>query len=197
MKRNSHIRIAILGGSFDPPTYGHLSMAKFALYRMGFDEVWLMPAYRHTFDKQMSDFDHRLKMCYLLSEDDRIVPSDFQKTHDCDSSTLSLFKLLRKKFKKHDFYMIIGSDNANVIHKWINYEELIKKVPFVVMERKGQELNADVTWCLKNPHIYVKNLKAEEISSTIVRNAIKTGEPITKFTNSHIIKYIKKNNLYI
>ena len=36
------MKIAVLGGSFDPVHAGHLQIAKEAL-KMGMDEVWLMP----------------------------------------------------------------------------------------------------------------------------------------------------------
>ena len=43
--RNSMFRrrIGILGGSFDPPTIGHLQLASQTLNLLGFDEVWLIP----------------------------------------------------------------------------------------------------------------------------------------------------------
>lgn len=199
MKNKQPERIAIFGGAFDPPTFGHLSIANYLIQRMGFDEVWLMPAYRHTFPKNMTEFQHRFNMCKLLVNDERIKVSDYQYIHDLDSSTLNLFIVLRKEFrKKKEFFMVIGSDNANVIHKWINYEQLLEKVPFIVFERKGQELKEDTIWCLFEPHIFVKHLKQEkEFSSTIVREAIKKEEPIKKYVPKNIIKYIKKNKLYV
>jgi nicotinate-nucleotide adenylyltransferase len=93
--------------------------------------------------------------------------------------------------------MVIGSDNANVIHKWINYEQLLEKVPFIVFERKGQELKEDTIWCLFDPHIFVKYLNQEEYSSTRVRSAIKNGESIKKYVPENVAKYIKKNKLYV
>ena len=38
------MKIAVLGGSFDPVHAGHMQIAKEAL-KMGMDEVWLMPTH--------------------------------------------------------------------------------------------------------------------------------------------------------
>ena len=39
------MRIAILGGSFDPIHLGHLQIAKTALKKLAIDEVWFMPTF--------------------------------------------------------------------------------------------------------------------------------------------------------
>lgn len=194
--KKKRTRVAIFGGSFDPPTIGHLTIVKYLIDRMGFDEVWLMPAYRHTFDKDLSEFEHRFNMCKLLIDNPKVKVSDFQYVNDCDSSTLNLFKALRKKYKDLDFYMIIGSDNANVIQKWINYEELIRTVPFIVLERAKQELLPNVKWCLNEPHIYVKDFKNFPICSTLVRLKVKNDQSVEGLINPEIIEYVKKHNLY-
>ena len=38
------MRIAVLGGSFDPIHKGHIQIAKMALKKMRIDQVWFMPA---------------------------------------------------------------------------------------------------------------------------------------------------------
>lgn len=43
LKNVRRSRIGILGGSFDPPTIGHMQLASETLNLLGFDEVWLVP----------------------------------------------------------------------------------------------------------------------------------------------------------
>jgi len=193
---NPKNRIAVLGGSFDPPTLGHLKIAEYLVDCMKFDEVWVIPAYTHTFEKDLSEFHHRINMCRLIFRDKRFIVSDFQKTRKCDSSTLNLFRLLEKEYPNNDFYMTIGTDNANNIHKWINYKQVITDIKFVVIERRNQELQNNIKWCLNPPHIYIKSFDIDEISSTLTRNAIKKREYPHKFTSNYILHYIEENNLY-
>ena len=45
------MKIAILGGAFDPPHTGHLIVAEQIREYLKLDEVWLMPVYSHPFSK--------------------------------------------------------------------------------------------------------------------------------------------------
>jgi len=70
-----------------------------------------------------------------------------------------------------DIYFVIGMDNANNLHEWINYEQLKKTVKFVVVPRKGVNRDASVNWYLKEPHLYLDGAKINipDTSSTEVR----------------------------
>ena len=59
--------VALLGGSFNPPHVAHLMAAYWALATQGVSEVWLLPAYRHPFGKQLEPFEDRLRMCRLAA----------------------------------------------------------------------------------------------------------------------------------
>ena len=57
------MRIALLGGSFNPPHIGHILNACYVLGAHRVDAVWFMPVYRHAFDKRLAPFDARVAMC--------------------------------------------------------------------------------------------------------------------------------------
>ena len=60
-------RIAIFGGSFNPPHVAHQLVALYVLETQPVDELWLVPAYAHPFGKQLVDFEHRVAMCELAA----------------------------------------------------------------------------------------------------------------------------------
>src|SRR5690606_7304538 len=62
-------RVALLGGSFNPPHVGHLLAAHYVRATQGVDEVWLMPSHNHPFGKALTPFVHRLGMCEVLCKD--------------------------------------------------------------------------------------------------------------------------------
>jgi cytidyltransferase-like protein len=74
------VKVAILGGAFDPIHNGHIQVAKFVLNTSTtFDEVWLMPAYNHMSGKNMLPAKHRIKMCELAAKaDGRIKVFDYE-----------------------------------------------------------------------------------------------------------------------
>lgn len=191
-------RIAIFGGAFDPPTLGHTLLAKCVINRLGFDEVWMMPSFQHPFGKHMSEFEHRMAMCLIaVSDMDRVDVTHYEAYQKVDG-TLSLFKKLQKSYPENQFYFVIGLDNANMIDQWINPEELIKKVPFVVVYRQGYEIKPNITWYRKEPHIFVETCDVMEISSTVIRAAIKNNDTktLSKGLNKNVLKYIKHHKLY-
>jgi len=200
-------KVAILGGGFDPITNGHIQLAQFVLNTSGeFDEVWLMPAYNHMYNKKMVSPEHRLNMCELASQiDGRIKVFNYEIENELAGETFNLFKRLKTETElneKYNFSMIIGLDNANTFNKWVNYEELERMVRFVVVPRKGVERDMNIDWYLKEPHIFLNNeTNIEKVSSTLVRSIL-VGDNSDKYDNLKgllnptVIEYIRDNKLY-
>ena len=197
------VKVAILGGAFNPVTKSHIQLAQFVLNTTGeFDEVWLMPAYNHMFNKQMESPEDRLEMCRLATQiDGRIKVFDYEIKHELAGETYNLFKRLKQDEElnnKYNFSMIIGIDNANFFHKWVNFQELERMVRFVVVDRKGFERDESVDWYLQQPHIYLNNEgHVMEGSSTLVRNLLKTeNKDVENYIDYKVLNFIKNNNLY-
>ena len=196
-------KVAIFGGAFNPITIGHIQTAQFVLNTSGeFDEVWLMPANKHMGNKNMVSPEHRINMCELASNiDGRIKVFDYEVKNNLAGETFNFFKRLKTEKslnEKYNFSMIIGSDNANNFDKWVNYEELERMVRFIIVPRKGVEIDNNINWYLKDPHIFLNNeTNIMEISSTKVRDLIKSKKPLDGLLNDDVIEYIYKNNLYI
>lgn len=195
-------RIAIYGGAFNPIHNGHIQVAKFVLNASGyFDEVWLMPAYKHMYNKEMASPEDRLKMCELAAKEDaRIKVFDYEIRHKLAGETFRLVKELNndKEYENYDFYFVIGQDNANTFNKWVNYEHLEKMAKFVVVPRLGVEKDPNVNWYLNKPHIYLNNegFNIPEMSSTEIRNKINGGDFVLDMMNENVINYIKDKGLY-
>lgn len=62
---NSGTRVAVFGGSFNPPHVGHVLGVVYALSTAPIDEVLVVPVYRHPFAKPLAPFADRLEMCRL------------------------------------------------------------------------------------------------------------------------------------
>ena len=200
------VKVAILGGAFNPITNGHIEAAQFVLNTSKeFDEVWLMPAYNHMHGKEMVSSDLRLEMCELAAEvDGRIKVFDYEIKNKLSGETFNLFKRLLddEKYKdKYNFSMIIGMDNALSFDKWVNYEELERMVRFVVIPRRGvQWRKSGKDWFLNKPHILLEGDRdiPQEISSTLIRLAIESEETaiLGKGLNKNVYEFIQKHELY-
>jgi nicotinate-nucleotide adenylyltransferase len=199
------IKVAILGGAFDPVTNGHIQVAQFVLNTSKiFDEVWLLPCYSHMYGKKMISSDDRLNMCKLAVEcDKRIKVCDYEIKNKFAGQTYHFVKqLLEEDFAKnqYDFSLIIGLDNANTFEKWVEYELLEKMIRFVVVPRKGISFDPKISWYLKSPHIYLcEESPIMEISSSEVRKAL-IEDDNTLLQNAldiKVLEYIRNNRFYV
>lgn len=202
-------RVAIMGGAFNPPTVGHLKVAQLVL-NIGklFDEVWLMPCFSHMHNKKMESVAHRIKMCELLaSVDRRIKVFDFECVNELGGETYHTIKKLLESdlAKENDFSMIIGMDNANTFHNWVNYTELEKLIPFIIVPRKGEPIDLNVTWYRNAPHVFLKpdaSNQIPNICSTDIRTCVRDslGDALSPFLRKNltpeVLEYIISNVLY-
>jgi len=203
------LKVAIFGGAFNPITQGHIQTAQFVLNTSReFDEVWLMPAFKHMYNKEMVSSEHRLNMCEIASKvDDRIKVFPYEIDNQLSGATYNFVKRLKEEkelTEKHNFSLIIGMDNANTFDKWVNYEELERLIQFVVIPRTGIKRDEFVNWYLNYPHIYLKDEnKIIEVSSTLIRDKLKifyndgsNYDELLKYMNRDVLNYIINNKLY-
>lgn len=62
-------KIALYGGAFDPPHIGHIAFCKELCSQEEFHEVWVLPSFKHPFDKALSPFEIRIEMCKVAFEE--------------------------------------------------------------------------------------------------------------------------------
>lgn len=199
------MKIAILGGSFNPPHLGHLLVAQQIKERLGMDEVWLMPCASHPFGKKMAPSHHRLHMVKRM-EEDGIKASDFEIKKDKTSYTVDTLNQLTLNFPKNKFYWIIGSEQLVTFDKWKNPEELIRKHNLIIFPRDIR--NKDLAVFIKKrlnlsklPEnivpIDLEEIVTTNVSSTLIRHRIKNKQPVTSLVPKKVEKYIIKNRLYV
>lgn len=202
-------KVALYGGAFNPITKGHIQVAQFILNIGEFDEVWLVPTYKHMYNKQMVSPEHRINMCNIASKiDGRIKIFDYEIKNELSGESYYLIKRLKLEEelnKCFNFSLVIGLDNANTFDKWVNYQELERMIRMVVVPRKGYK-SIDNAWYFKEPHIFLSdNDSIMEVSSTEVRNRLEKyyKEPniesiphLLDIIDPMVFKYIIDNNLY-
>ena len=201
-------KVAIYGGAFDPITTGHIQVCKFLLNTSKeFDEVWIMPAYKHMYGKEMVAPEHRLKMCELAAQvDKRIKIFPFEIDNKLQGETYYFVKKLKEETlnEQYNFSIVIGLDNANTFDHWVNYELLERLIRFVVVPRKGYK-PIENAWYFKEPHIYLHDdPNAIEVSSTEVRGLMGLSHfdasdyhRLMEKISPEVFQYMIQNNLYI
>jgi nicotinate-nucleotide adenylyltransferase len=196
------MKIAILGGSFDPPHKGHIAIANRLLKLYKFDQIWLMPCLRHPFDKKLSSSKDRLEMTKFL-ENERIKISDLEINKKTTSYTIDTLECLSLKYPKHEFFWIVGTDQIKDFTKWKKWQEILDKFKTIVIPRSGfegeQGLKKILTLTTLPKNIILVNktiFPPIDISSTLIRNNLKEKKSISSFVPKKIEEYIIKNKLY-
>ena len=179
---------ALLGGSFDPIHNGHLHIAREILRSGLVSGVIFLPNARHNF-KQGSvllDFHARFELVASVLEPGMEVWDD-----DAQGSGFTS-ELLQKLYLKHperSFFWVIGSDNLAGLPRWHDFNWLKGQVRFLIIPRPGYPAAEAV---LKRIRRKTLKITPSEVSSTLVRARIKTGESIADLVPQRIEERVKQ-----
>lgn len=203
------MKIAILGGAFDPIHIGHYLVAQQVKEQMNMDEVWLMVCYSYFPEfpdkqKRITSYEDRFTIAKQFAGDSIIV-SDFEAKQNMRSRTIDTLRLLKQHYPGDEFYWIIGSDALPTFQLWNHWEELVRDHNLVIFPRdtdyKTLEKRVKKSFNLKNvpQNIHIlegKNLIVSTISSTHIRSRVEKGFPIESFVSKQVKEYIKEKKLY-
>jgi nicotinate-nucleotide adenylyltransferase len=186
------MKIGILGGTFDPPHFGHLIIANEVLFRLNLDEVWFMPNQQppHKLKTSTTTNENRTEMLNRAIANQphfKLEPIEFNRVGP--SYSIDTIRILKARNPDYRFYFIIGADMIEYLPKWHKIDELIELVQFVGVKRPGYSEHTDY------PIMYVET-PLIEISSKMIRNRIQKKEPIHFFLPDEVREYIKENTLY-
>lgn len=185
-------RIAILGGTFNPPHLGHLVIANEVLHAYNLDEIWFMPNQEPPHKKksrEVRDEDrvHLLKLA--ISGHPKFKVELIELERQGPSYTYETMKLLKEIHPNKDFYFIIGADMIEYLPKWKNISQLLEMVKFIGVNRPAY--NQKSTY----PIQYV-DVPDVGISSSMIRERMKEKKSIRYLVPESVRSYIKENELY-
>jgi nicotinate-nucleotide adenylyltransferase len=134
-------RIGLLGGSFNPAHRAHRRISLAAMRALGLDEVWWLVSPGNPLKegaKDMAPFEARLASAARLARRARIRVSDFEQRAGT-RYTVDTVTALKRRFPKHDFIWLLGSDTLPNFHKWRDWRGLARELPIAVIPRPGYD----------------------------------------------------------
>lgn len=210
-------KIGLFGGTFDPVHNGHLAVGQAVVDRFSLDEVVFIPAASppHKPGEQISGFSHRLAMLKLaIAEKKCFSVSEIEAERSGPSFTIDTLALLQQRFDKEvSFFFITGLDAFAEIHTWKSYRKLLAATSFVVIDRPSHsccDLKQIIALRLaayaeeepgvwKSPwqsRIYSLDMEPVHVSSTMIRERLKSGQTLKGLLPSSVETYIHSQNLY-
>jgi nicotinate-nucleotide adenylyltransferase len=179
------VRVALLGGSFNPPHVGHLMAAYWTLATQPVDRVWLMPVFEHPFHKVLAPFEHRMRMCELAAEELKNVEvTRVEAEVGREGWTYQTLEYLREKRPDLELSLVVGSDLMLERDKWRRFDRVIELARLIVIHRAGYDVPEAPGPVLA------------ELSSTVVRQKLGRGEDVSLWVPQRVAAYAREHHLY-
>ena len=191
------MRIGIFGGTFNPPHVGHLIVAEAVREHLGMDKVVFVPSYINP-QKQESEVasgDHRLEMLRLATDGNPgFVVSDAEIRRGGVSFTVDTLAEFHRTYPVADLYFLVGIDNLPAFNTWRDPERILSLARVAVMTRPG--FSAAESPLMKDERVTLCVVPDIGISSTDIRERVRTGRSIRYLVPSPVEEFIKSEGIY-
>ena len=194
-------RIALYGGSFDPPHLGHIVTVKNLLNSGEVEEVWLVPTGDDRYDKPpVASSKHRLRMLELVLEHTlrdlpvRIETIQLEEKLKPGSQTINLIEHLKEKYPANEFKFVVGADKIGELPSWVEFERLKEMISFLVVPRPNEQIPEKIPDYVSI--LSFDNMLESEAASTEIRNALVKGDLLDKFLPKEVENYLAEFNIY-
>ena len=199
---SSQSRIGLLGGTFDPPHWGHLWLAELARVQLNLDRVLFLPAGEpvHKGDRAITAVSHRVQMVSLAIQDNPHFALD---TTDCQRppphTTVSLLPLLQAAQPAARFWLLLGGDSLRDLPTWHKPDVLISHCRLAVLPRPGAEIDWEsletaVPGC--KTAVDLLSGPTLSISATAIRTWAAMGHEPNYLVPTAVSTYIQRHQLY-
>ncbi len=181
------MRIAVFGGTFDPPHCSHMATVLWLLQHSAVDCVVVVPNARHPFGKEpVASFDHRLEMCRLGTAPfaaGLVEVSAIEGRREGPSYMIDTVRELMRSNPEASFRVALGSDILGDLPDWQDGDELARIAPPIEVPRI-ETGRASRTGAIPM------------LSSTDLRERLSRGDDATGLIPASVAEYIARHGLY-
>ena len=189
------MKVGLFFGSFNPVHVGHLIIANFMASQTDLDQVWFVVTPQNPLKQRSSlarDQD-RLFLVRLAIEDNPLLKaSNVEFDLPKPSYTIDTLTYLNEKYPSKDFVLIMGSDNIGSLHKWKNYEMILKNYSIYVYRRPEYEEGE----LADHPHVKIFDAPQMKISASYIRKCMKEGLNIKYLVTPPVEDYLESSSMY-
>jgi len=210
--------IGLYGGAFDPVHLGHLGVAEVASRQSGVERIIFVPTGNppHRKDARASA-ESRLRLLQVaVSGCDRYSISDFEIRKPSKSWTIKTLEYFYQRYGQQTLCLIMGSDVFGKIDGWHLGSEILNYSHIMVIGRAGDDHRLSATVAKYYRYHRVAELPATltdengrsrgsilwvnagvpDVSSTLVRQRIRSGERLVSLLPSAVEALIQDENMY-
>ncbi|MGB7190963.1 MAG: nicotinate (nicotinamide) nucleotide adenylyltransferase [Acidobacteriaceae bacterium] len=193
------MRVALFGGSFDPPHRGHVALARLARERLALDRVLVAPVAVQPLkpDAAPASFDDRVAMARLAFADEpgvEVSLLDAPRSDGKSNYTLETLETLRRRLSPDDaLFCILGADSLLSIGQWHRPAQLLTACDFIVGARPGFNLS-DVEGALPGG-IRAKPLATELPGTRLLELAASNGRRSRLYLLTDLAEDVSANEI--
>jgi nicotinate-nucleotide adenylyltransferase len=188
------LRIAVFGGTFDPPHLGHLVLAADVHLRLGVDRVVFVPSADppHKQGRAVTSAELRLEMVRAAVQgDDRFEVDDLELRRQGLSYTVDTLRQFRRRDPGGELFFLIGADALRDFPTWRAPDEVARLATLALVERSGE--SAPTEPAHRVVHVPVTRV---DISSTEIRRRIAAGASVRYLVTEPVRQIIEREGLY-
>jgi nicotinate-nucleotide adenylyltransferase len=205
----ARVRVALMGGTFDPPHIGHFLAASDAFDQLQLDRLFFVPAATQPLKQHQvsSPAIHRLRMVQLMVEGDtRFEVDEIEIRRTGLSFTVDTLEEYSRRFPDAERFFLLGVDAFGLLDQWRDASRVLNLAHLVVLTRATDGASAvDLEAVTKQVRAIggskaatprVLNTRRVDVSSTEIRERVRAGQPIRGYVSDAVGHYIEFNGLY-
>jgi len=216
------VRLGIFGGTFDPPHLGHLLAASDAFEHLSLDRLVFVPAAVQPLKagRPTASGADRLTMTRLtIGADSRFDVDAIEIDREGLSFTVDTLRGFARQYPSAGRYFLVGADVLSSFARWRDPQAVLELATLAILTRRADP-DAAASW--ESPSAERSGppagsatdaaeaaLQAElarratmvptrriDISSTEIRDRVRSGKPIHGFVTDAVAAYIGSHGLY-
>ncbi|MEO5365901.1 MAG: nicotinate (nicotinamide) nucleotide adenylyltransferase [Magnetococcus sp. WYHC-3] len=216
--RDESALLGVLGGTFNPPHFGHARAALETRDALGLGGVLWLPSGQHPFKPSatLAPLADRLDMtAALIGDTPGFVVCDLEARHPGIGYTVPILETLTREHPGRELVFLLGGDILTEIHKWYRWQELLDHAHLAVLTRPGHP--PDPQQCPALPALVAESLPAGvplqrrpggrhqvvfvtvtglDISSRAIRALVASGRDPGYLTHERVIGIMNSRQLY-
>jgi nicotinate-nucleotide adenylyltransferase len=198
------MRVALFGGSFDPPHHGHLAIARAAADALRLDSVLFAPAGRQPLKLggTVTSFEDRRAMVELAClEDPRFTVSEIDgpRADGEPNYTVETLIELARRMPEATRFNLVGADSFLSLPRWHEPARLLELAEWIVVSRPGFAIGSLSLLGLdahQQSRVHLLDNVHEDTAATGLRGRLEAGDPCIDLIAPAVLDYIQGRHLY-
>jgi len=189
------MKIGLFFGSFNPVHIGHMIIANYMATQTDLDQLWMVVSPQNPLKAKSTlarDYDRLHLVRLAIDNNTNLKASNIEFDLPKPSYTIDTLTYLREANPEHEFALIMGGDNLGTLHKWKNYELILRDYQVYVYKRPNYDLGELAT----HPSVKLFEAPLMQISASYIRKCIQQGHSIQYLVPEPVYEYLSSSSLY-